>query len=81
MLSIYATRSLMCFVTSFLALILYFSLSKPDYVLEEKYKDKVNDKVISIRLILIYSLLYSSGLALVFMAIDIGYHQYFKNNI
>ena len=80
MLSIYAIRSLIYFVSSFLILILYFSLSKPDYVLEEKYKDKVDNKVISIRLLLVYSFLYSIGLALGFIAIDMAYHYYFKNN-
>ncbi len=77
MLSTYAIRSLICFVSIFLLLIIYFSLSKPDYI-KEYNKDGTNS-TISVRLLIIYSLLYSSGISLVFMAIDVLYHYYFKN--
>ncbi len=78
MLSTYATRSLICFVSTFLLLIIYFSLSKPDYIMDTNNNNN-NNNTISIRLLLIYSLLYSSAASLGFMFIDVVYHYYFKN--
>lgn len=69
--SLYATRSLICFIVSFIILIIYFTLVKPDTII-----DKSKDNRISIRLILIYSLLFSSAIALGFMFLDISYNYY-----
>jgi len=77
-LSLYTTRSLISFVLSFLILLLYFSLMKPDYVKNtssEASFPKGKDEL-SIRLIIIYALLFSSAIALGFMAVDVIYHYY-----
>lgn len=75
-ISLYATRSLICFILSFLILIIYFSLLKPEYILDKNKYDRI-----SIRLILIYSLLFSSAIALGFMFLDIVYNYYFNQSI
>ena len=80
MLSVYAIRYLLCFIASFLLLILYFSITKPPYIMDEKYKiDNITNitSVISIKLLLVYSFLYSSIISLVFMVIGIIYQYYF----
>lgn len=71
--SLYVTRSLICFILSFIILVIYFGLEKPDSVL-----DKSKNNLISIRLVLIYSLLFSSAIALGFMFLDILYNYYFS---
>lgn len=70
-ISLYTTRSLVCFTLSFLLLVLYLSFSKPDYVINTE-----KDNELSARLVVIYSLLFSSSIALIFMTIDVIYHYY-----
>lgn len=66
-------RPLSIFISSFVIFIIYYISMKPDYVYEK------NDKtIVSKRLILIYSLLFSSALSLIFIALDILYHYYLK---
>jgi len=80
MLSVYVIRYLLCFIVYFLLLILYFSITKPPYIIDEKYKiDNITNitSVISIKLLLVYSFLYSSIISLVFMVIGIIYQYYF----
>lgn len=78
MLSVYAIRYLLCFIVSFLLLILYFSITKPPYIIDEKYKIDTNiTSVISIKLLLVYSVFYSSIISLLFMVIGIIYQYYF----
>lgn len=74
-LSLYAARSLICFILSFLLIIIYFSLLKPEYIL-----DKTKYDTISIKLILIYSLLFSTAIASGFMFLDIVYNYYFNES-
>ena len=82
MLSVYAIRYLVCFIVSFLLLIIYFSIKKPPYIVDEKYKiDKIDNisnisNIVSIKLLLVYSVLYSSIISLVFMVIGIIYQYY-----
>lgn len=70
-ISLYTTRSLICFSLSFLLLLIYFSLEKPDYVINTE-----KDNELSSRLVIIYSLIFSSSIALIFMTIDVVYHYY-----
>jgi hypothetical protein len=48
---------------------------KPDYVKNTSFNSENGDEL-SIRLIIIYSLLFSSAIALGFMAVDVIYHYY-----
>lgn len=61
------------FLLSFILLLSYYITLKPKYVL-----DKNDDNKFSIRLSLIYSLLFSSSLSLFFIAVDIVKQYYFK---
>ena len=67
-----SVRSLLIFTISFSLLVLYFCISKPLYVKEKDTKE------ISFRLLILYSLLFSSGLSLIIMTIDVLYHYYLK---
>jgi hypothetical protein len=60
-------------ILSFIFLLSYYIIEKPKYVL-----DKNNNNVFSIRLSLIYSLLFSNALSLFFIAVNIIIKQYFK---
>ncbi len=61
------------FIVSFILLLSYYAIKKPKYVL-----DKNNNNVFSLRISLIYSLLFSSALSLCFIALDIIKQYYFK---
>lgn len=61
------------FLLSFILLLSYYISKKPLYVL-----DKNDNNKFSLRLSLIYSLLFSSALSLIFVAVDIVKQYYFK---
>lgn len=66
-------KSLTIFIVSFFILLIYYISKKPNYVYDK------NDKTyISFRLVLIYSLLFSSALSLIIISLDILYHYYLK---
>lgn len=77
--------SMISFLLSFFCLFLYYSLKKPDYVLDkDKDIDIKKDSKISYRLLFVYSLLFSSSIALfVFMIhalyVKFIYHKYNKD--
>lgn len=66
--------SMISFVLSFLFFILYFFIKKPDYVLVDDNKNKK----VSLRLTIVYSLLFSSSIAL-FIFIIRSIYEYILN--
>ena len=71
---------LMATLLSFIFLVIYYSISKPDYIIINKIGE---EKEISLRLLLIYSLIFSSGIGLFVLICNYGYTYYKerKNNM
>ena len=67
--------SMISFVVSFLFFVIYFLIKKPDYVLLDAY-DK--NKKVSLRLAIVYSLLFSSSIGL-FIFIIHSIYEYILN--
>ena len=65
--------ALMTTLVSFIILVIYYSISKPDYLVENKIGEETR---ISFRLLLVYSLLFSSALGLVVLMSNAGYVYY-----
>jgi len=60
-------------LVSFIILVIYYSISKPDYLVENKIGEETE---ISFRLLVVYSLLFSSALGLVVLMGNTGYVYY-----
>jgi uncharacterized membrane protein len=68
-----STTTIITFIVSFIVLAIYWGIQKPDFVTEiDKTK---NIPVLSINLLTIYSLLYSSVIGLLIMAICIIFEK------
>lgn len=62
---------------SFIFLVIYYSISKPDYLIINQIGE---EKEVSLRLLIIYSLLFSSGLGLFVFICNSGYTYYMNEN-
>ena len=60
-------------LVSFIILIIYYSIAKPDYLIENKIGEETE---ISLRLLVVYSLLFSSALGLIVFTVESGYMFY-----
>lgn len=65
--------ALIATLVSFIILIIYYSIAKPDYLVENKIGEETE---ISLRLLVVYSLLFSSALGLVVLMANTGYVYY-----
>ena len=65
--------ALMTTLLSFIILVIYYSIAKPDYLVINKIGEETT---ISLRLLVIYSLLFSSALGLVVLISEAGYVYY-----
>jgi len=65
-------------LVSFIILVIYYSIAKPDYLIINKIGE---EKTVSLRLLLIYSLLFSSGLGLFVLISNIAYDYYMSKKM
>lgn len=70
--------ALIATLVSFIILIIYYSIAKPDYLVENKIGEETE---ISLRLLVVYSLLFSSALGLVVLMANTGYVYYTTKKI
>jgi len=77
-------KCLMITMIAFLALMLYYYVYRPSYVMdmdiEKNEKNEKNEKYISIRKCLVYSMLWSSALGLLFLFVMMFYKKNDKNS-
>jgi len=70
--------SIIVTVLSILSFMIYYYVKKPKYVMERD--ENTNEKVFSVRIALLYSLLFSSLIGLIFSAISGVSLYYIKKN-